>query len=82
LIEEILLVFPSTRDAIAGERALLAANLPVKVMPIPETLSGQCGICLRLPPELLEAGKATLSGAEIAIAGVYRRQHDVVTPVS
>ncbi|MCL2827393.1 MAG: DUF3343 domain-containing protein [Oscillospiraceae bacterium] len=70
--EEILLVFPSTRDAIAGERALLAANLPVKVMPIPESLSDQCGICLRLPPELLEAGQTVLSAAGIAIAGVYK----------
>jgi len=79
--EEILLVFSSTRDAIAGERALLAATLPVKVMPIPADLSDQCGICLRLPPELLEAGQTALWAAGISIAEVYRRQNDIVTPL-
>ena len=80
--EEILLTFPATRAAIAGERALLAAGLSVKVMPMPEILSAQCGIVLRLPPEELEAGREILQAAEVVIAAAYRKAGDDLLDIS
>ena len=77
--DEILFTFPSTRAAIAGERALLAAGLAAKVMPMPETLSAQCGIVLRLPPDELEAGKHALEAANIPIQHIYFRQGEKLT---
>ena len=72
-MDEMILTFPSTRNAIAGEKALLQAGLDARVMPMPEALSHQCGICLRLPPHELEAGRMALEGAGIPVQDVYRK---------
>jgi len=77
--DEILFTFPTTRAAIAGERALLAAGLAAKVMPMPETLSAECGIVLRLPPDELETGKHTLQTANISIQQIYFKQGEKLT---
>ena len=78
-MEEVLLTFPSTKNAIAAEKALLRAGLSAKVMPMPEALSHQCGICLRLGPEELETGKKTLAEAGIPIQAVYLKQGESLT---
>ena len=77
---EILFTFPSTRTAIAGEKALLKAGLAVKVMPMPEALSHQCGICLRLPVHELEVGQLALKGADIPIDRMYRKEGEALHP--
>jgi len=74
MITEALFTFPNTKTAIAGERALLAAGLPVTVAPMPEALSTECGIVLRLPESELEAGKTALDAAGIEVSAVYRVQ--------
>ena len=80
--EEIFFTFPSTRGAISGEKALLKAGLSVKVMPMPEALSHQCGICLRLPLHELEAGKAALGAADVSIQQIYQKEGEGFTPLS
>ena len=74
-----ILTFPSTRNAIAGEKALLQAGFSAKVMPMPEALSHQCGICLRLPPEELAGGKAALEAAGIPVQDIYRKEGETLT---
>jgi len=76
MTEEILFTFPNTRRAIAGEKALEAAGLSVSVMPMPEALSDQCGIVLRLPPTQMEAARAALDAAGVEMRCVYRKQGD------
>ena len=76
---EALFTFPSTRNAIAGEKALLQAGLSVKVMPMPEALSHQCGICLRLPLDELDAGKTALAAAGISIDRLYLKEGEGLT---
>jgi len=71
---EVLFTFPNTKTAITGERTLLAAGLHVTVQPMPEALSTQCGIVLRLPEGELKAGKSALSAAGIVVSAVYRVQ--------
>jgi hypothetical protein len=56
--EEYMFTFSSTRDAIEGERKLLAAGLGAGVMPLPAALGAGCGICLRIRPEDLEGALA------------------------
>ena len=79
MIEEMILTFPSTRKAILGEKALLQAGFSAKVMPMPEALSHQCGICLRLPPEELDGGKIALDAAGIPVENIYRKQGENLT---
>ncbi len=75
---DVILAFPTTRHAILGERLLLEAGAPVRVMPRPGKIAAGCGICLRVPPEWrerahaeLERGGAEVQGAYIADGGEY-----------
>lgn len=76
---DIILAFPTTRHAILGERLLLEADAPVRVMPRPGKIAAGCGICLRVPLEwrdrahaVLERGGAEVQGAYLTVAGDYR----------
>ncbi|MFW5774773.1 MAG: DUF3343 domain-containing protein [Chitinivibrionales bacterium] len=44
-------LFKSTRDAIKAERILLAKNKRVKVIPVPRTISSECGMALVVQQE-------------------------------
>jgi hypothetical protein len=55
---EWMFTFAATRDAIEGEKLLLAAGLAAGVMPLPGGLGAGCGICLRVGPGDLERARA------------------------
>ncbi|MDR2393286.1 MAG: DUF3343 domain-containing protein [Treponema sp.] len=59
-IEEIICTFPSIHELIAAEQGLLAAGIPVGVMPLPDQLGRYCGMCLRLKPADYEQAAAVL----------------------
>lgn len=42
-----ILVFPSTHEAIASERVLTGV-VPIELMPTPTTISAGCGIVIRI----------------------------------
>lgn len=63
--EEILFTFDSTAHAIAAEQLLLAKGLGVTVMPLPAAIHAGCGICLRLPPQLLPAALQEIGRAHV-----------------
>ena len=71
---EIVFTFAHTRDAILAERALLARNIPVNVMPLPTTISAGCGLALRLASDDFSQSYAALGQAGIAPEGAYRRE--------
>jgi hypothetical protein len=68
--DEFIFIFHGARDAIMGERALLAAGVDVKVMPVPACLGSACGIALRLNPGETERAKTLLGPS---VKGIYRR---------
>jgi len=78
---EVLFTFPNTKTAITAERTLLTAGLKVTVAPMPEALSAECGIVLRLPEQELEAGKAALHAAGTAVSAIYRVQGGRLLPL-
>jgi hypothetical protein len=53
-----MFVFANTRDAIDGEKLLLAAGLAVGVMPLPGGIGAGCGICLRVNPGDLDKARS------------------------
>jgi hypothetical protein len=55
---EWMFAFDTTRDAIEGEKLLLAAGLAAGVMPLPGGLGAGCGICLRVGPGDLEQARS------------------------
>ncbi|MDR3147881.1 MAG: DUF3343 domain-containing protein [Treponema sp.] len=58
--DEYMFTFATTRDAIEGEKKLLAGGLAVAVMPLPGRIGAGCGICLRVAPADLERARSIL----------------------
>lgn len=60
-----LFVFENTHDAIAGEQALLSANILATVVPLPSAIGSGCGICLRVSKNEMDQSLWTLKQHEI-----------------
>lgn len=59
------LLFATTRDVLKAERACKKNNLPVTIVPVPRTLSSECGMALRVDDTTLLSVKELLKGASI-----------------
>lgn len=70
---EAVFTFNSTRSAIEGERALLAAGLPVRIAAKPTPLGADCGFSIFLDEGDLEAAKNILAEEGLDWAGVWRK---------
>ena len=55
-----VLLFPSVSHVMKAERILLGAQIPIKIIPVPKTISSDCGVCIRFEEKLIEKIKALL----------------------
>lgn len=46
-----LLLFRSTHDVIMAEKTLRRQGIPRRVIPVPRSISSQCGMALEIAPE-------------------------------
>lgn len=72
-MREIVITFDAATEAIRAERLLAQAGLCPLVMPLPSRIKAGCGLCLRVRPEALEAGRAALAAGEARCAGWFWR---------
>jgi hypothetical protein len=49
-----LLLFQSTHDVILAEKALRLEGIPRRVIPVPRSISSQCGMALEITPDNAE----------------------------
>ena len=42
-----VLLVPSTSHAVRAEKSFLASDIPCKLIPVPKTISSNCGVCIR-----------------------------------
>lgn len=70
---EILLTFDTTTGAIGAEKALLDANIAVKVMNIPSSIRAGCGISLRIAPQDYARSIKLLADNKLAPGSCYKR---------
>ncbi len=61
-----LLLFQSTRAVIRGERLCRSRDVYCKVVPVPRTISSECGMAIEIRPEDREQIIALLAEAEIS----------------
>ena len=61
-----LLLFRSTHDAIKAERALMSAKIACDVIPVPRTISADCGIAIECAPDMRAAARKALDSKKIA----------------
>lgn len=58
-----LLLFQSTHDVIISEKALRQRGIPRRVIPVPRSISSQCGMALEIPAEHAEAAVGILDSS-------------------
>lgn len=66
-----LLLVVSASHAVKGERALGKAGIPCRLIPVPRSLSSQCGVCLRVARGDRNEAIEILRGAGVSLTGVF-----------
>jgi len=66
---------PSASHATKGEAALIRAGVACRLIPVPRTLSSQCGVCLRVPLGDRSRAEQVLERAGVQVSGI----HDLAT---
>ncbi|MBN1319844.1 MAG: DUF3343 domain-containing protein [Thermoleophilia bacterium] len=64
----------SASHATKGETALIKAGVACRLIPVPRTLSSQCGVCLRVPLDDRPRAEQVLEAAGVQVSGI----HDLV----
>lgn len=57
-----VILFQSVSQAMWADSVLKKAGLPHKLVPVPRDISSDCGVCIRVGSDMVEASKAALSG--------------------
>ena len=65
----IAILVPSTSYALRAEKILHMAGIACKLIPVPRSLSSDCGVCVRIMEEDAEAAQRELERAHVAVEG-------------
>ena len=68
---QVLFVLASATQALKSEAALRAAGVQAKLIPVPRSLTAQCGVCLRVPAGDRHAAEAILAESGTAISATH-----------
>lgn len=63
----VILLFDSTRNVIHAERACRACGIAVEIVPVPRTLSSECGMALEVSKADQEAACNAITQRGIAV---------------
>ncbi len=66
-----LFLVPSVSHAMKAEAALTRAGVACTLIPIPRTLSSQCGVCLRVSLDDRERAKEALAAAGLQVSAIH-----------
>ena len=67
--DAVILVY-STSHAIKIEKALKAAGVACRMIPVPRHLSSDCGVCVRIPAACVEETRRLLDANHIEVQGI------------
>jgi Putative Se/S carrier protein-like len=67
-------IFRSTRDVIRAEKICRTGEIPCRIIPVPRSLSPQCGMALELAPEVYGAAESLLREAAISFQMFERNE--------
>lgn len=65
------LLFKGTSHVMRAEKLLIRAAIPSRVVPVPRTLSSQCGVCLRLAEPDVEPALRELEAGGVELENVH-----------
>ncbi len=67
----VVILVPSTSYALRAERVLHKAGVDCKLIPVPRSLSSDCGVCLRIAAEDQERASQSLEEADLPVEGIH-----------
>jgi|WetSurMetagenome_2_1015567.scaffolds.fasta_scaffold341048_2 hypothetical protein len=68
---QVLFVLASAAQGIKAEAALRAAGVTCALIPVPRTLSSQCGVCLRVPSKERDQAEGVLARTGTVISATH-----------
>jgi len=66
-----LFIFRNVHFLIKAERLFREAGMKAELIPIPKTLSSDCGLCLLVEEDLVREAEKVLEKAGVEMVGVY-----------
>ncbi len=66
-----VLLLQATSHAMRVEKVLRTAGLACKLIPVPRHISSDCGVCIRVRYQDLEAALRAVEAAEVEIAAIH-----------
>lgn len=68
---EIILIFRGTHQVLSAEKQLKRGGVPMRLIPVPRTLTSDCGLAIRIPPSGRDRASAVLSEAGLLPDSVH-----------
>ncbi len=68
---EIILIFRGTHQVLSAEMRLKRAGVPMRLVPVPRSLSSDCGLAIRIPSSGLGQAREVLSKAGLLPNSVH-----------
>lgn len=69
-----VILMPSTSHALRAERVLYMAGISSKLIPVPRSLSSDCGVCIRIAVGDQDRARKALEEAGISLEGIHQLQ--------
>ncbi len=67
-------IFHSIQRVMKAEKRLLEAEIDILLIPVPRSLSADCGMAIRFSQPILKQVEATLEKANLKIAELWQMQ--------
>lgn len=55
-----VLLLPSVSHVMKAEKILIGESIPMKIIPMPKTISSDCGVCIRFEDKYIDDIKTVL----------------------
>ncbi len=71
LPEYAVILVQSTSHAMRVEKLLRDAGIACKMIPVPRHISSDCGVCIRVRHEDVDAARRAVEAGRVEVQGVY-----------
>ena len=65
------LLFKSTSHVMRAEKLLIEAGIAARLVPVPRSLSSQCGVCLRMTHANGPRARRVIEDGGVAVVGLH-----------
>lgn len=67
----VILIFRGTHQVLAAEKRLKGGGVPVRLIPVPRSLTSDCGLAVRIPLDRLPRAREILTLARLLPASAH-----------